>query len=60
MMSAGSTTPSQNASRRSRMKILVRSALGEGGLVSLGILVVSILATIAGNNKNTKDVSHDG
>jgi len=37
-----------------------RSTLGEGGLVSLGILVVFIPATVAGNNKNTEDVSHDG
>ena len=37
-----------------------RSTLGEGGLVSLGILVVFIPATVAGNNENTEDVSHDG
>lgn len=37
-----------------------RSTLGELGLVGLGILVEFIAVTVAGNNENTEDVSHDG
>lgn len=37
-----------------------RSALGEVGLIGLGILVVFKPVTVAGNNDNTEYVSHDG
>lgn len=37
-----------------------RGTRREGGLVGLGVLVEFSPVTVAGNNENTEDVSHDG
>jgi hypothetical protein len=67
MLQAGETRPvvqatstRKLASHRQMTYSPECSALGVRALISLGVLVVLRAVTVAGDNKNTENVSHDG